>query len=42
MIGWEPEITKLTRALAIEFYNRFYAPNNAILIVAGDVTPKPR
>jgi zinc protease len=38
VIGWGPEIPKLTRALALEFYNRFYAPNNAILIVAGDVT----
>jgi zinc protease len=38
VIGWGPEIPKLTRELALEFYNRFYAPNNAILIVAGDVT----
>ncbi len=38
VIGWGPEIPKLTRALALEFYNRFYAPNNAILVVAGDVT----
>jgi zinc protease len=38
VIGWGPEIPKLSRELALEFYNRFYAPNNAILIVAGDVT----
>jgi zinc protease len=38
VIGWGPEIPKLSRQLALEFYNRFYAPNNAILIVAGDVT----
>jgi zinc protease len=38
VIGWAPEIPKLSRELALEFYNRFYAPNNAILIVAGDVT----
>lgn len=34
------EIEKLTREDAIEFYKRYYAPNNAILIVAGDVEPQ--
>src|SRR5262245_47623189 len=38
IIGWRQEIEKLTGADAIEFYKRFYTPNNAILIVAGDVT----
>jgi zinc protease len=37
-IGWMNEIEKLTRADALAFYRRHYAPNNAILIVAGDVT----
>ena len=39
MIGWRQEIEGLTREDALEFYKRFYTPNNAILIVAGDVTP---
>jgi zinc protease len=39
VIGWRHEIEKLTRDDALEFYKRFYTPNNAILIVAGDVTP---
>lgn len=39
IIGWRQEIEKLNRVDALAFYKRFYAPNNAILIVAGDVTP---
>src|SRR5436309_1968574 len=38
IIGWRQEIEKLTGADAIEFYKRFYTPNNAVLIVAGDVS----
>jgi zinc protease len=38
VIGWRQEIEQLTRDDAIAFYRRFYTPNNAILIVAGDVT----
>ncbi len=38
VIGWEHEISALNRKDAMEFYKQFYAPNNAILIVAGDVT----
>lgn len=38
VIGWRHEIEKLDRADAIDFYNRWYTPNNAILVVAGDVT----
>ncbi|MFD1332875.1 M16 family metallopeptidase [Methylopila musalis] len=37
IIGWEHEMEKLSRADAIAFYERFYTPNNAILVVAGDV-----
>jgi zinc protease len=40
VIGWEHEMAKLSREDALKFYKRFYAPNNAILIVAGDVEPQ--
>lgn len=40
VIGWEHEMAKLSRADAMTFYKRFYAPNNAILVVTGDVTPE--
>ncbi len=38
VIGWEHEIRQLNTETALAFYRRWYAPNNAILIVAGDVT----
>jgi len=37
IIGWEGEIEALGREEALAFYDRFYTPNNAILVVAGDV-----
>src|SRR6266700_3525266 len=39
VIGWRHEIEQLDRADALAFYRRFYTPNNAVLVVAGDVTP---
>ena len=39
IIGWMHEIEGLNREHALDYYNRFYTPENAILIVAGDVTP---
>ena len=40
IVGWRHEIEGLTKADAEAFYDAHYAPNNAILIVAGDVTPE--
>lgn len=39
-IGWKHEMSALTREDALEWYQTYYAPNNAILIVAGDVMPE--
>jgi zinc protease len=38
VIGWRHEIETLSREDAIAFYERFYTPNNAVLVVAGDVS----
>ncbi|WP_417685526.1 M16 family metallopeptidase [Roseibium sp.] len=37
VIGWESEIQDLNRDAAIAFYDRFYTPNNAVVVIAGDV-----
>ncbi|WP_297772226.1 pitrilysin family protein [uncultured Roseovarius sp.] len=39
IIGWRHEMEALDLDAALEFYGEYYAPNNAILIVAGDVMP---
>lgn len=36
IIGWEHEIERLNRDDAFAYYQRFYTPENAILVVAGD------
>ncbi|MCO5062946.1 MAG: insulinase family protein [Rhizobiaceae bacterium] len=38
VIGWKQEIEQLNRTDAVTFYDRYYAPNNAVLVVAGDIT----
>jgi zinc protease len=38
IIGWMHEIETLNRSHALGYYRRFYSPDNAILVVAGDVT----
>jgi zinc protease len=38
VIGWPEEVRRIDRPAAQDFYDHHYAPNNAILVVAGDVT----
>jgi zinc protease len=38
IIGWREDIERLDRTAALAFYDRWYTPNNAILVVAGDVS----
>ena len=40
VIGWRHEMSQLTLQDALAYYRQFYAPNNAILVVAGDVEPQ--
>lgn len=39
VIGWRQEMEALSREDALSYYRRFYAPNNATLVIAGDVKP---
>ncbi len=39
VIGWRHEVVNLSRQDALDYYRRYYAPNNATLVVAGDVQP---
>ena len=39
IIGWKHEAEALTLDDAVAFYKQHYGPNNAILVVAGDVEP---
>jgi len=40
VIGWEHEVDGLTRGDVIDFYNKYYQPKNAVLIVEGDADKK--
>ncbi len=40
IIGWMHEMEELDMDDVMAFYDTHYAPNNAILVVAGDVTPE--
>ena len=37
VIGWKPDLETLKPADLVSYYRTYYAPNNAVIIVAGDV-----
>ena len=39
VIGWRAEMEGMSLEDVLAFYGKYYAPNNAVLVVAGDVTP---
>ena len=39
-IGWSHEIANLQQKDAVDFYEAYYSPGNAIVVIAGDVTPQ--
>src|SRR5262245_38386960 len=40
VIGWMSDLQNMTVEDAREFYQRWYTPNNAVLVVVGDVEPR--
>lgn len=40
VIGWRRDLDQLTPTMARDWYERFYHPGNARLVIAGDVDPK--
>ena len=39
IIGWRDQLAQLQPQQARDWYDRFYVPGNATLVIAGDVTP---
>jgi zinc protease len=39
IIGWMSDIARLDRVELRAFYDTYYVPNNAVLVIAGDVRP---
>ncbi len=40
IIGWRHEMEQLDMDDVLAFYDLYYSPNNAVLVVAGDVVPE--
>ncbi|MBL80030.1 MAG: peptidase M16 [Nitrosomonadaceae bacterium] len=40
IVGWMSDLENMSVADTQEWYDRWYAPNNAVLVIVGDVDPK--
>jgi zinc protease len=40
VIGFEEDINRISTKDCEEFYNAYYAPNNAVIVIVGDVKPE--
>jgi predicted Zn-dependent peptidase len=40
VIGWEKDIENITRQDCEQYFRTYYAPNNAVLYICGDIDPK--
>ncbi|MFQ5862538.1 MAG: M16 family metallopeptidase [Candidatus Brocadiales bacterium] len=40
VIGWMSDIRNLTKEETQKYFTRYYAPNNAIIVVVGDINPQ--
>ncbi len=41
IIGWETDVQSLTRDAVLEYYRTHYQPNNAVLVIVGDIQTEP-
>lgn len=38
-IGWRSDVQNITKAETEEYFKRYYAPNNAVIVMVGDIQP---
>lgn len=40
LVGWPSDIDNLTREEVLRYFKTYYSPNNAIVVIVGDINPK--
>ncbi len=38
-IGWRSDVQNITKEETVEYFKRYYAPNNAVIVMVGDFNP---